>query len=97
MTFKELIASLRENVKSTITAESTEEEIKAVNSKIADFDELESAYNKVVDENAKFKDTIVRMVTTQGDSKQPEDGSDGSKPKTIEQCIAEELEKGKGE
>ena len=65
-----------------------------MNDLIAECDSLESSYNEVVTENAKFKDTIVRMVSTQGDGNKPGDDTTGSKPKSIEECVAEELEKG---
>ena len=96
MTFKERIEALKGTFQAQINENSTAEEIQSINDKSAELDSLETAYNEVVADNAKFKDTIVRMVTTQGDGKQPKDGSDESKPKTIEECIAEEINK-KGE
>ena len=93
MTFKERLEALRAEVKSQIKPESSEEEITRLNGISAKLDELETDYNSVVTENAKFKDTIVRMALNTGDGKKPEDESGGSKPKTIEECVAEELEK----
>ena len=94
MTFKERLDALKGNLQAKIKAESTPEEIQEVNDLIAECDSLESSYNEVVTENAKFKDTIVRMVSTQGDGNKPGDDTTGSKPKSIEECVAEELEKG---
>ena len=94
MTFKERLDALKGNLQARIKAESTPEEIQEVNDLIAECDSLESSYNEVVTENAKFKDTIVRMVSTQGDGNKPGDDTTGSKPKSIEECVAEELEKG---
>ena len=94
MTFKEKLDALKGKFQAKIKAESTPEEIQEVNDLIAECDSLESSYNEVVTENAKFKDTIVRMVSTQGDGNKPGDDTTGSKPKSIEECVAEELEKG---
>ena len=94
--FKEQFDALKGKLSAKITENSTPEEIKEWNDTIAELDSLEASHNEVVTENAKFKDTIVRMVTTQGDGKQPADDSSGSKPKTIEECVADELNK-KGE
>jgi len=94
MTFQEQITALKEKVKAKIKPESSEEEIQEINGLLAEMDSLETTHNELVTENAKFKDTIVRMVTNQGDGNKPRDDTDGSKPKTIEECVAEELEKG---
>ena len=94
MTFQEQITALKEKVKAKIKPESSEDEIKEINGLLAEMDSLEITHNELVTENAKFKDTIVRMVTNQGDGNKPRDDTDGSKPKTIEECVAEELEKG---
>ncbi len=94
MTFQEQITALKEKVKAKIKPESSEDEIKEINGLLAEMDSLETTHNELVTENAKFKDTIVRMVTNQGDGNKPRDDTDGSKPKTIEECVAEELEKG---
>ena len=91
MTFQEKVNALKETFKSRITAESSPEEVEALNKHQSDLDELVVEHNKVVEENAKFRDTIVRMVSTQGSSDKPKDESDGSKPKTIEECVAEQL------
>lgn len=94
MTFQEQIIALKEKVKAKIKPESSEDEIQEINGLLAEMDSLETTHNELVTENAKFKDTIVRMVTNQGDGNKPRDDTDGSKPKTIEECVAEELEKG---
>ena len=94
MTFQEQITALKEKVKAKIKPESSEDEIQEINGLLAEMDSLEATHNELVTENAKFKDTIVRMVTNQGDGNKPKDDTDGSKPKTIEECVAEELEKG---
>ena len=92
--FNEQLEALKKRIQAKIKAESTPEEIEEVNSIVAELDSLGSYHNEVVTENAKFKDTIVRMVTNQGNSDKPVDDSTGSKPKSIEECVAEQLEKG---
>ena len=93
MTFKERLEALRAEVKSQIKPESSEEEITRLNGISAKLDELETDYNSVLTENAKFKDTIVKMVTTEGNSDKPKDETGDDKPKTIEEIVQEELNK----
>lgn len=88
-TFKEKVEALKVKIQAKITADSTPEEIQEVNDITAEIEDLDTSYNEVVTENAKFKDTIVRMVTTEGNDKTPPDGADGSKPMTIEEVLAE--------
>ncbi len=96
MKFKEIIEALKGEFNANINQDSKPEEIEKVNKSNTSLDSLVDEYNLVVEENAKLKDTIVRMVTTQGNGKKPQDDTTGSNPKTIEECIAEELNK-KGE
>lgn len=96
MKFNEIIEALKGENNAKINQDTAPEEIEKINKSNADLDSLVEAYNSVVEENAKYKDTIVRMVTTEGSGNKPKDDVDGSKPKTIEECIAEELNK-KGE
>ena len=94
MTFKERLDALREQVKAQIKPESSKEEIEKVNATSAALDELEKDHNEVVAENAKFKDTIVKMVLQEGDGNEPPDDVNGeAKPKSIEEIVAEELKK----
>ena len=94
MNFKERLDALREQVKAQIKPESSKEEIEKVNATSAELDELEKEHNAVVAENAKFKDTIVKMVLQEGDGNEPPDDASGeAKPKTIEEIVAEELNK----
>lgn len=93
MTFKEKIASLKAKLQAKITAESTPEQLEEINDLSSELDEVETNHNAVVTENAKLKDTIVRMVQTQGSSDTPREESGGSKPMTIDEVVAE-IEKG---
>lgn len=94
MNFKETINSLKERFQARITAESTAEEIETYNGFIKDLEELDTSHDELVSEHAKTKDTLVRMVTNQGSVDKPVDASTGSNPKSIEECVKEELEKG---
>lgn len=95
MTFKEKFDALKTKIQAKITTESTPEQIEEINGLVSELDELETSHNELVTESAKLKDTIVRMVSNQGNGNQPGDDATGSKPKTIEECVAEELEKEK--
>lgn len=96
-TLQEQIASLKERFSKKITTESSAEELAESQEITAELDEVEKAHNAVLDENAKLKATIVRMALNTGNGDIPADESGGSKPKTIEECVAEvakETEKG---
>lgn len=94
MSFEETLKALKGKISAKITAESSQEEIDEINGLVADIDSLGESHELLVSEHAKTKDALVRMVTNQGDSNKPADDTDGSKPKTIEECVAEELAKG---
>lgn len=91
--FKSKLEAIKEKIKAKIKPESTPEEVNELTNLINELDELEVPYNEKVEESAKFKDTIVRMVLEQGNSDKPADDSMGAKPKSIEECVAEELNK----
>lgn len=93
LNWKEQVEALKGKFQSRITTESTPEEVNEVNDLVAGIDSLDSAYNELLNEHAKTKEALVRMVVNQGSSDQPRDDVDGSKPKTIEECVAEELAK----
>lgn len=94
MSFEETLKALKGKVSAKITAESSQEEIDEINGLVADIDSLGESHELLVSEHAKTKDALVRMVTNQGDGNKPADDTDGSNPKTIEECVAEELAKG---
>ena len=94
MTFKEQIDALKQKISSKITSESTPEETEEITGIIAEIDALDSAHNELETEHAKTKSALMRMVVNQGSSDKPKDDTDGSKPKTIDECVAEELAKG---
>lgn len=94
MDFKKQIEAFRASCKARITAESTPEEVEAINADIAKYDELEKDHDELVAQVASLKDTIVRVVSTQGSGDKPKDDVDGSNPKTIEEIIAEKQANG---
>lgn len=87
------VEALKQRFTSRITTESTADEINDLNDAAAEVDALNEQYQKSLEENAKLKETIVRMVQTSGNSETPADESGGSKPKTLEEIIAEEQAK----
>ena len=87
MTLKERLDSLREKVKGKIKPESSQEELDEINGMLTELDEVEKSHGDLVTENAKFKDTIVRMVTTQGDDNPPPADPNGSNPRSMDQFI----------
>lgn len=90
MTFKEKVSQLKEVAKSKMVKEdSSAEEIQAYTDYENSLNELENEYNSAVEEKAKLKDTIVRLVSSQGDGKKPKEESGESKPRTLEEIIAE--------
>lgn len=94
MTLKEQVQSLKAKIQAKIKDESTPEEIQEVNDIITELDSIDTAHDGLLQEHAKTKEALVRMVVNQGNGDKPRDDTDGSKPKTIEECVAEELEKG---
>lgn len=88
MNFKEKAESLKAKFKAKITPESTPEQIEEVNAMTSELEELATLHESVVAENAKFKDTIVRMVTSQGDATPPNEPSTDSKSMSIEEAVA---------
>ena len=95
MNFEKRLETLIGKVKSKIKPESTAEEVEEVNDLLNDLNALKDYHSKVVEENGQFKDTIVRMVVSQGSSDKPANGSDGSKTMTIEEAVAEVSKGGK--
>ena len=95
MTFKEKIEALKGRVKAKITKDLKAEEIEAYNSFISELDSLDGEHSKSLEEQAKLKDTIVRMVLTQGNNETPKDDSTPSKGMDINEVLAQ-VEKEKG-
>lgn len=88
-TFKEILEAIKNEAKGQITADSTPEEIEKVDNHVKSLEKLETSHNELVTENAKLKDTIVRMVQTQGNDKAPNDDSSGRKPLSIDEAMSQ--------
>ena len=95
MNWKEQVEALKAKFQSKVKEDSTQEEIDEINGLIAEVDALDSAYNELEQEHAKTKTALVRMVVNQGSGDKPRDDTDGSKPKTIEECVAVVQKEGK--
>lgn len=93
MNFKEQAEALKARFTSKINADTSQEELNEFTSINEEIDKLESSYNELLNENAKFKDTIIRMVTNQGSSEKPQEIIEESKPLTMEEIIAQKLNK----
>ena len=90
MTIQERLNALKEKIKSKIKDDSTPEELEELKGMLTELDEVETEHNKVVEVNAKYKDTIVGMVLNQGNGKAPGNPSDEeSKPKSMDELLAE--------
>ena len=89
MTLKEQVQALKAKIQAKIKDDSTPEEIQEVNDIITELDSIDTTHDGLLQEHAKTKEALVRMVVNQGNSDKPRDDTDGSKPKTIEECVAE--------
>ena len=92
-TFQEKIQAIKSTLQNRITSDTPTDDITAINSIISDIDSLGSDYGKLAEEHAKTKDALVKLVTTEGNGDKPNDGAEGSKPMSIDECIAQ-IEKG---
>lgn len=95
MNWKESIDALKQKISAKITDKSTPEEIEEINGIVGEIDALDTAYNELDSEHAKTKTALVRMVVNQGNGDKPVDDTSGSKPKSIEECVAEVQKGGK--
>lgn len=93
MTYQEKVSALKDKLQAKIKSESTPEEIAEVNSLLEEIDGLASEFETLSQEHAKTKDSLVRMVVNQGNSDKPKEELEGSKPRSFEEIIADELKK----
>lgn len=93
MTLKEQVNALKEKFNSKLSESSTPEEIQEVNDIVKELEQIDSAHDTLLEEHAKTRSALLRLVVEEGSSDKPRDDVDGSKPKTIEECVAE-LQKG---
>lgn len=88
MTYKEIISSVIGKFQSMITENSTVDEIDELQGLINEVQSLEPMFEEMDVERSKLKDKIIHMVRTQGSDETPVNASTGSKPMTIEECLA---------
>ena len=89
MAFKDTLSSLKSKMQAMITTDSSAEQIEQINGMISELDSLDSDHTELVTSEAKLKEVVVNMVKTQGNGDKPADDSIGSKPKSIDECVAE--------
>lgn len=94
MNFKEQLEAIKKKFQDKATADKSADELAEINDSIAELDALGQSHDAIEEENAKLKETIVRVVQTSGSGDKPKDESaGGDTPKTFEEIIAEELAK----
>lgn len=92
MDFKEQLNLLKETAKSKLVkADASAEELEEANKFLSGLDELGASHEKVLSENAKFKDTIVSIVSSQGNGSVPPSEDGVKEPRSMEQIIADRL------
>ena len=91
MTLKEQVQALKQRIqaKFKIDENSSPEDVQEMNDMMAELDSIDSAHDVVLQDYAKTKEAVVRMIVNQGSSDKPKDETEGSKPKTIDECVAE--------
>ena len=94
MTFKEKTESLRKFLKGLMKEDMSPEELEEFNKHIAGINELDQDYDKSETDRVKYRDKIVNMVMTEGSDRTPADEHDGSKPMSIDEAVAQVMEKG---
>ena len=97
MSFNETLNQLKETAKSKLVkADATPEEIEEANNFSKSLDDLNTEYEKVLSENNKFRDTIVKMVQeSSGKGEAGEESGGGKTPRTMEQIISDMASKSK--
>lgn len=88
--FKETLQRVKDMIKPLLVREdSTPEEISSYGNLEKDLDSLQTQHDVVIGVNATLQESILHVVKNQGSGDKPQDGNDGSNPKSIEECIAE--------
>ena len=93
MTFKEKTESLRKFLKGLMKEDMSPEQLEEFNQHIAGINELDQDYDKSETDRVKYRDKIVNMVMTEGSDRTPADEHDGSKPMSIDEAVAQVMEK----
>ena len=93
MPINEQIDRLKNSISSQINSDTSPEQIEALKGLNTDIEAIEQSYQQLEAENAKFRDTIVRMVMTQGNAEPPKDENQEKQPRSIEEIMADKLNK----
>ena len=92
--FKEVLQGVKDLIKPLLIKENaTDEDISNYAKIEKELDSLQNEHDITLGVNASLRESIIHVVKNQGSSDKPKDGTDGSNPKTIEECIAEIQEK----
>lgn len=88
--FKEVLQGIKDMIKPLLIKDDSSEEDISNYAKIEkSLDSLQNEHDITLGVNANLRESIIHVVKNQGSSDQPVDGAEGSKPKSIEECIAE--------
>lgn len=93
-TINELIAKVKENLKATLTSNSSAEEIKRVDGFVSELDGIEQEANNIIKEKSDITDMYIKAVKNQGSPEQAEDEKE-AKPKSLEEIATEVINKDK--
>lgn len=93
-TINELIAKVKENLKATLTSNSSAEEIKRVDGFVSELDGIEQEANNIIKEKSDITDMYIKAVKNQGSTEQAEDEKE-AKPKSLEEIGTEVINKDK--
>lgn len=93
-TINELIAKAKENLKATLSKESSADDIKRIDGFCAELDGIEQEANNIIKEKTDITDMYIKAVKNQGSADQPKDDED-AKPKSLEDIATEVINKDK--
>lgn len=92
---KDLIKGIKDKMLGTLTKESSKEQIDFVNGIITELDSVDGEAETLIKEKQDVTELYVKAMKGSGTATEVDDGADGgSKPKTFEECLDEELAKG---
>lgn len=84
--FEELLNSLKDSLKKTITTESSADDIQKVDDLTKQADDILAEHKALVEEHKKMKDLYIKNVMSYGSADKPKDEST---PRTLEEIAKE--------
>ena len=84
-TIKEKIESLKGKFDSSLTKDSTPEEIKEVEARKQELDAIEQEYDKIVKEKQEVTELYIQSQKNQGSKTLPEDDGNDKTPRSLEE------------